>query len=77
MIHRRGVLKTPDYLTRFFSLLDVSGSLTASEGPLIQGNYWLEDTFDEYGNKRNVIPNWPAYDPDGVSPPQRSPSHNY
>lgn len=69
MILFRGGPKTPDYLTRLFSLLDISGSLTAGGGPLIKGDYWLEeDVFDEYGNKRNAIPNWPAYDPNGASP---------
>ena len=65
----RGGPKITDYLTRFFSLLDVSGSLTAGGGPLIQGNYWLEDdTVDEFGARgKSAIPNWPAYDPEGVS----------
>jgi hypothetical protein len=53
---------------RFFSLLDISGSLTTGGGPLLDGNYWLEDDpVDECGDRsKSVIPNWPAYDPDGV-----------
>lgn len=67
MILYRGGPRTTDYLTRFFSLLNVSGSLTAGGGPLLEGNYWLEDQVDENGNKqKSAIPNWPAYDPDGV-----------
>ena len=67
MIIYRGGPKTTDYLTRFFSLLDVSGSLTTGGGPLLKGNYWLEDEPDEYGRApKSPIPNWPAYDPDGV-----------
>jgi hypothetical protein len=69
LILYRGGPKTTDYLSRFFSLLDVSGSLTVGGGPLLEGNYWLDDeAVDEQGNKRkNAIPNWPAYDPEGVS----------
>lgn len=39
----RGGPRRDDFLTRFFSLLDVSGSLWAGQGPLLPGNYWLED----------------------------------
>ncbi|CZT13609.1 uncharacterized protein RAG0_17109 [Rhynchosporium agropyri] len=67
LILLRGRPKTPHYLTRIFSRLDVSAALTAGRGPLIQGEYWLEeDVFDEDGNKRNAILDWPAYDLNGV-----------
>lgn len=63
----RGGPKTTDYLSRFFSLLDVSGSLFAGGGPLIEGNYWLEDAPQPDGNRpASGIRNWPAYDPEGV-----------
>lgn len=64
----RGGPKIDDYLSRFFSLLDVSGSLFAGGGPLIEGNYWLEDgpTLPDGSGSSNVIRNWPAYDPEGV-----------
>lgn len=71
MILFRGGPKTTDYLSRFFSLLDVSGSIFSGSGTLIKGNYWLEE--DEVGSpdsgedrKPTVIPNFPAYDTDGV-----------
>jgi hypothetical protein len=35
----RGGPRTTDYLTRFFSFLDVSGSLSSGAGPLLEGNY--------------------------------------
>jgi hypothetical protein len=38
-------------------------------GPLIEGNYWLEDglpaTPDSGIERKNSIPSWPAYDSDG------------
>ena len=73
----RGGPKTTDYLSRFFALLDVSGSLFAGGGTLLEGNYWLEDgTTDSPDSKGKpvVIPNFPAYDPEGVgiSPPRYS-----
>ena len=70
LILYRGGPKTTDYLSRFFSLLDVSGSLFAGGGPLLEGNYWLDDDIPNStdGNKaKSTIPNWPAYDPEGVS----------
>jgi hypothetical protein len=66
----RGGPKTTDYLSRFFSLLDVSGSLFAGGGPLIKGNYWLEDlpaSPDSVKDRKASIPAWPAYDPEGVN----------
>lgn len=65
----RGGPRTTDYLSRFFSLLDVSGSLFAGGGTLIEGNYWLEDSPQPDGNRSaGGIRNWPAYDPEGVCP---------
>jgi hypothetical protein len=64
-------------LSRFFSLLDVSGSLFAGGGPLLKGNYWLEDNVantPEGSKQKSAIPNWPAYDPDGVSLYQQAPT---
>ena len=70
ILYRGGPAKTTDYLMRFFSLLDISGSLTSGGGTLIKGNYWLEEeTGDEQGHKpKSAVSNWPAYDPEGVSP---------
>jgi Fungal specific transcription factor domain len=63
----RGGPRTTDYLSRFFSLLDVSGSLFAGGGPLIEGNYWLEDApLPDGSRSAGGIRNWPAYDPEGV-----------
>ena len=59
-----------DYLSRFFSLLDVSSSMFVGGGPLLKGNYWLEHDIPSTadGNQpKTAIPNWPAYDPEGVS----------
>jgi hypothetical protein len=59
-----------DYLSRFFSLLDISSSMFAGSGPLLEGNYWLEDDHSsttDRSKSKTAIPNWPAYDPDGVS----------
>lgn len=49
-------------MTRYFSLLDVSGSLVSGTGTLIQGAYWLEDdqNLDSGGPKK--INKWPYYD---------------
>lgn len=59
-----------DFLTRFFSLLDVSGSLFVSQGPLIAGNYWVEegparltDTPSSPGSISGAC--WPSYDDAG------------
>lgn len=68
LILYRGGPKVTDYLSRFFSLLDVSSSMFVGDGPLLKGNYWLEhDTpSTEDGSKpKTAIPNWPAYDPEG------------
>jgi hypothetical protein len=51
-------------LTRFFSLLDVSGSLSSGGGPLLQGNYWIEDDIDDANE--NKILHWPYYDHDNT-----------
>lgn len=69
LILNRGGPKTSDFLSRFFSLLDVSGALFAGDKPLIEGNYWLDDDVPstlEGNKKKSAIPNWPAYDPEGV-----------
>jgi hypothetical protein len=39
----RGGPRTSDFLTRFFALLDISGSLWSGQGPLLPGHYWIED----------------------------------
>lgn len=69
LILYRGGPQTTDYLSRFFSLLDVSGSMFVGGGPLLEGNYWLEDelpaTPDLGLERKNAIPSWPAYDSDG------------
>ncbi|TAQ83054.1 hypothetical protein B7494_g8622 [Chlorociboria aeruginascens] len=61
-----------DFLTRFFSLLDISGSLCTGQPPLIPGNYWLEplpypspspSTSQALSPSRS---NWPYYDPNGI-----------
>ncbi|CAG8949662.1 hypothetical protein HYFRA_00003980 [Hymenoscyphus fraxineus] len=58
LIQFRGGPKISDYLTRFFSLLDVSGSLTSGGGTLIQGNYWI----DPNKNIDDKLLRWPYYD---------------
>lgn len=39
-------------------------------GPLLDGNYWLEEelpmTPDSELERKSSIPSWPAYDPEGV-----------
>lgn len=62
----RGGPKTSEYLTRFFSFLDISGSLLSGEGPLLPGNYWIDDesTQTNYLPKRNT--RWPYYDADDI-----------
>ncbi|KAM3078511.1 hypothetical protein ACMFMG_006385 [Clarireedia jacksonii] len=39
----QGGPRTSDFLTRFFALLDISGSLWSGQGPLLPGHYWIED----------------------------------
>jgi hypothetical protein len=53
-------------LTRFFSLLDVSGSLASGGGTLLQGNYWIEDTLEADGKKNEKLLRWPYYDHDNT-----------
>lgn len=68
----RGGPRTSDYLTRFFSLLDVSGSLCSGGGPLLQGNYWLDNdpVTDSTGyHSPGGIAKWPYYDFDAVNFP--------
>jgi len=74
LINYRGGPKTSDYLSRFFSNLDISGAIFGGGETLIKGNYWLEDEApgspeDEKAviRAKPVIPNFPAYDPEGVS----------
>ncbi|ATZ54138.1 hypothetical protein BCIN_10g01580 [Botrytis cinerea B05.10] len=75
LILHRGGPKTSDFLTRFFALLDVSGSLWAGQGPLLPGNYWLEDApslstspkqIGDSSSPAEPALNWPYYDPGGV-----------
>ena len=62
----RGGPRTSDFLCRFFSLLDISGSLSSGRGPLIQGNYWLEvDKPSTNSFNQNDI-KWPYYDDGSV-----------
>ncbi|KAL2209457.1 hypothetical protein CC79DRAFT_680116 [Sarocladium strictum] len=61
IIHRGGPRAT-DFLSRFFSLLDISGSLLSGRGPLIQGNYWLEGGQSGNGTLNQVGLQWPYYD---------------
>lgn len=70
LILYRGGPRTTDYLSRFFSLLDVSGSVFAGGGTLLKGNYWLEDALpalpeSSKKEQKSSIPSWPAYDPEG------------
>ncbi|KAK0113027.1 hypothetical protein ONS95_014737 [Cadophora gregata] len=62
----RGGPKTSDYLTRFFSLLDISGSLSSGGGPLIQGNYWMDDTSSQDPGQGQPRRRWPYYDDGNV-----------
>ncbi|EKD21140.1 C6 transcription factor OefC [Drepanopeziza brunnea f. sp. 'multigermtubi' MB_m1] len=66
LILYRGGPKASDYLTRFFSLLDISGSLSSGGGPLIQGNYWLEDGPDQDPTSNSNRRRWPYYDDGNV-----------
>lgn len=61
----RGGPRSNDYLTRFFSFLDVSGSLSSGAGPLIEGNYWL-DGGDAEGYENSKLLRWPYYDSGNV-----------
>ncbi|PBP19635.1 C6 transcription factor OefC [Diplocarpon rosae] len=62
----RGGPKTSDYLTRFFSLLDISGSLSSGGGPLIQGNYWIDNGPNQDPNPSSGKRRWPYYDDGNV-----------
>lgn len=62
MILFRGGPKTSDYLSRFFSLLDVSGSLFSGGGPLIQGNYWIDDGLNSDSAESSKLHDWPYFD---------------
>ncbi|KIW09855.1 hypothetical protein PV08_11956 [Exophiala spinifera] len=67
LILYRGGPRTSDFLCRFFSLLDISGSLSSGRGPLIQGNYWLEvdkPSADSSLNQNDL--KWPYYDDESV-----------
>jgi hypothetical protein len=59
----RGGPRTTDYLTRFFSFLDVSGSLSSGAGPLLEGNYWISDGVNRDSSK---LLRWPYYDSENV-----------
>lgn len=65
LIQYRGGPKATDYLTRFFSLLDVSGSLCSGNAPLIDGNYWIEDEMPSTVTEEGKLP-WPYYDSDNT-----------
>jgi len=58
----RGGPRTTDYLTRFFSFLDVSGSLSSGAGPLLEGNYWLDDPENRDSSQNSKLDSWPYYD---------------
>lgn len=62
LIRFRGGPQASNFLTRFFALLDISGSLFAGRGPLLEGNYWLEN--NSAGSSKTS--SWPSYDADGV-----------
>lgn len=62
----RGGPRTSDFLCRFFSLLDISGSLSSGRGPLIQGNYWLEVGKLSSVSLNQSHLNWPYYDDGSV-----------
>ncbi|KAF2178035.1 hypothetical protein K469DRAFT_719204 [Zopfia rhizophila CBS 207.26] len=64
LILHRGGPKTSDFLVRFFSLLDISGSLLTGKGPLISGNYWLDE--EENGASHTKLRNWPYYDDNAI-----------
>jgi hypothetical protein len=70
LILYRGGPQSSSFLTRFFALLDISGSLFTGRGPLLQGNYWLDsegssmETADERTDSGSS--NWPHYDNGGV-----------
>jgi hypothetical protein len=68
LIRNRGGPSKTDYLTRFFSLLDVSGSLSSGIGPLIKGNYWLEDgpNSNQNPSQKAKLLRWPYYDSGNV-----------
>ncbi|KAH7305303.1 fungal-specific transcription factor domain-containing protein [Stachybotrys elegans] len=57
LIMHRGGPRTSDFLSRFFSLLDISGSLSSGRAPLIAGNYWLEARNSTHNQLK-----WPYYD---------------
>lgn len=63
LIMFRGGPSTTDYLTRFFSFLDISGSLSSGGGPLLEGNYWIDDGPQDEEEARK-LDNWPYYDSD-------------
>ncbi|KAE8448159.1 hypothetical protein EG329_009763 [Mollisiaceae sp. DMI_Dod_QoI] len=62
----RGGPSTTDYLTRFFSFLDISGSLSSGGGPLLEGSYWLEPGLMEDPDADRITQGarWPYYDSD-------------
>jgi hypothetical protein len=62
----RGGPRTSDFLSRFFSLLDISGSLSSGRGPLIQGNYWLNGGPHAKGAPDHATLKWPDYDDGAV-----------
>jgi hypothetical protein len=60
---------TTDYLTRFFAVLDVSGSMFTGGGPLLDWHYWLDDAIPAMpgGTKvESAAPNRPESDSGAV-----------
>ncbi len=66
MILFRGGPRATDYLTRFFSFLDISGSLSSGAGPLLEGNYWIDDGENRDGSENSKLRHWPYYDSDNI-----------
>lgn len=68
LILYRGGPEPSNFLTRFFSYLDVAGSIFAGRPPLISGNYWLEDPSDNEDSSGSLPGKreWPHYDSGGL-----------
>jgi hypothetical protein len=62
----RGGPRSNEYLTRFFSFLDVSGSLSSGAGPLLEGSYWLNDGENGDCSENSKFLGWPYYDSGNV-----------
>ncbi|KAI9738153.1 MAG: hypothetical protein M1818_005582 [Claussenomyces sp. TS43310] len=67
LIMYQGGPRSSSFLTRFFALLDVSGSLFAGRGPLLPGNYWVEDMSSRTkASGQSAKRAWPHYDAGNV-----------